>query len=258
MRQGDPWNPEQYNRFRTERTQPFHDLVAMISPQAAMSIADLGCGTGELTRQLHERFGARRTVGIDNSPNMLTKSAEHATAGLTFELGDLGSFARPNEFDLIFSNAAIQWAPDHPALLASLTRSLRADGQLAIQVPANDDHITHEAARIVARTSPFRESLSGWTRSPAVLSVERYAQLLYDLKYRAQSVRLIVYAHVLQDREAVVEWVKVTMLTDYQKRLPSELWVRFLDAFRSELFGAISDVKPFFYPFNRILFWARR
>ncbi len=254
----DPWNPAQYDRFQAERTQPFHDLLAMIAPQPGMSIADLGCGTGELTRQLHERLGARRTIGVDNSPNMLAKSAVHVTTGLTFELGDLSSFERPDEFDLIFSNAAIQWSPDHPALLARLTRSLRANGQLAIQVPANDDHITHEAARIVARRSPFAGKLNGWTRARAVLSVEEYSQILYDLRYREQSVRLIVYAHVLDDREAVVEWVKGTMLTDYQKRLPADMWPAFLEGYRDELFRAIPDTRPFFYPFKRILFWARR
>ena len=254
----DPWNPQQYDRFHAERTQPFHDLVAMIEPRPAMSIVDLGCGTGELTRQMHERLGARRTIGIDNSPNMLAKSAAHTTAGLTFELGDLNAFDRPGEFDLIFSNAAVQWVPDHPSLIARLTRSLRDDGQLAIQVPANDDHITHEAARTVARTSSFRDALKGWTRAPAVLSIERYSQLLHELMYRVQSVRLVVYAHVLDDRQAVVEWVKGTMLTDYQKRLPAQMWGEFLEAYRAELFGAIPDTKPFFYPFKRILFCARR
>jgi len=147
----DTWNPDQYNRFQTERTQPFRDLVAMIAPGERMSVIDLGCGTGELTRELHQRLGAATTLGIDYSANMLAKAHQFAGGGLSFREGDLSTFESHDSYDLIFSNAAIQWAPDHPALLARLARSLREGGQIAIQVPANDDHITHEAARIVAR-----------------------------------------------------------------------------------------------------------
>ncbi|MBC8107041.1 MAG: methyltransferase domain-containing protein [Anaerolineae bacterium] len=254
----DSWNPAQYERFQAERSQPFRDLQALVAPQDDMFVVDLGCGTGELTRELHQALRARRTVGLDNSANMLSRAIGNAVDGLSFQNGDLASFESPGEFDLIFSNAAIQWVPDHVALLARFTRSLRERGQLAIQVPANDDHITHEAARIVARRSPFSEALNGWTRDRAVLSVEAYSQILYLLRYAEQHVRLAVYPHVLENRDGVVEWVKGTMLTDYQKRLSAQLWPSFLDAYREELFRSLPDVRPFFYPFKRILFWARR
>lgn len=258
MSQSDAWNPSQYDRFSEQRAQPFFDLLAMVQTKAQMRVADLGCGTGELTRQLHDRLNAKQTIGIDNSNNMLARATAHATDRLRFERGDLSTFESRDTFDLIVSNAAIQWALDHPTLLARLARSLRTDGQLAIQVPANDDHITHEAARIVARRSPFREALNGWTRDRAVLGIEQYSQVLYDLKFADQHVRMVVYPHVLDDRQAVVEWVKGTMLTDYQKRLAPEMWERFLSAYRDELFKSMADVKPFFYPFKRILFWARK
>jgi trans-aconitate 2-methyltransferase len=258
MTQSDTWNPTQYERFREQRAQPFFDLLAMVQAKPEMTVVDLGCGTGELTRQLHDRLNAKQTIGIDKSENMLARASAHAIDGLRFERGDLSSLESRDAFDLIFSNAAIQWAPDHASLLARFARCLRLDGQLAIQVPANDDHVTHEAARAVARRSPFREALSGWTRDRAVLSVEQYSQILYDLKFADQHVRMVVYPHLLDDREAVVEWVKGTMLTDYQKRLPAELWEAFLVAYRAELFRSIADVKPFFYPFKRILFWTKK
>ena len=258
MTRSDTWNPAQYERFRDQRAQPFFDLLAMVQPTPQMSVVDLGCGTGELTRTLHERLQAMQTIGIDNSDNMLSRAQTHAMDGLRFERGDLSQFESRDGVDLIFSNAAIQWVPDHPNLLARFAHSLRGNGQIAIQVPANDDHITHEAARIVARRSPFQEALGGWTRDRAVLGVEQYSQILYDLKFREQQVKLVVYPHVLDDREAVVEWVKGTMLTDYQKRFPGELWETFLNDYRAELFRSIADVKPFFYPFKRILFHAKK
>ncbi|CAN5672969.1 trans-aconitate 2-methyltransferase [soil metagenome] len=254
----DAWNPAQYDRFRDQRAQPFFDLLALVRPQPDMNVVDLGCGTGELTRQMHETLRAKQTLGIDHSDNMLSRAAAINVSGLRFQKGDLAAFDSPGAFDLVFSNAAIQWAPDHANLLARLARCLRDGGQLAIQVPANDDHITHEAARAVARQSPFRETLRGWTRDRAVLNVEIYAQILYDLGFREQNARLVVYPHLLDDRNAVVEWVKGTMLTDYQKRLPGEIWMSFLDAYRDELFKFIPDIKPFFYPFKRILFWAQK
>lgn len=254
----DTWNPAQYDRFRAERSAPFFDLLGMVQPRAGMRVVDLGCGTGELTAELHRRLDASRTLGIDNSEKMLANAAAIAVANLTFERCDLATMEIDANVDLVFSNAAIQWAPDHLVLLKRLTKYFREGAQLAIQVPANDDHITHEAARIVARLSPFSDALKGWTRPTAVLAPEEYAALLYQLGFREQNVRLNVYAHVLDDRESVIEWVKGTLLTDYQRRLPAELWPAFLAAYRETLFGQIAEARPFFYPFKRILFWAKR
>src|SRR5262245_43458962 len=100
----DAWNPEQYNRFRAERSAPFFDLLALVRPIAGMRVIDLGCGTGELTRELHQRLGARETLGIDSSTAMLEKAAAHAGDGLSFARGDIGEFAPPASFDLVFSN----------------------------------------------------------------------------------------------------------------------------------------------------------
>src|SRR5215204_6369461 len=86
------WHPEQYGRFHGQRAQPFFDLLDLVEPQAEMRVVDLGCGTGELTRELHRRLSARETTGIDNSPAMLAKSAAFAADGLRFEQGDIGTF----------------------------------------------------------------------------------------------------------------------------------------------------------------------
>src|SRR5690348_13419818 len=139
------WNPEQYERFKAERSQPFWDLVALIDPAPNMRIADLGCGTGELTRALHEKLGARETVGIDNSASMLAKAP--AAPGLKFRQQSIEEFS-DGGFDLIFSNAALQWVADHERLFP---RIARLGNQLAVQMPANDDHPSHLAAAEVAR-----------------------------------------------------------------------------------------------------------
>ncbi len=257
-RPADAWNPDQYERFRDERSRPFHDLLALVEPVPGMRVVDLGCGTGELTKLLHERLGARETIGIDNSPAMLAKSAPFAGSGLRFELGEIGTFHEPGGYDLIFSNAALQWVPDNRAVIERLTESLAPGGELAVQVPANHDHPSHLAAAEIAMEEPFAEALGNVPRGTSVLAPEEYATLLDRLGYSEQHVRLQVYGHHLASREEVVEWVKGTLLTYYQRRLSLEMYETFLARYRERLMARLDPSRPYFYPFKRILFRGRR
>ena len=254
----DRWNPEQYERYRDERSQPFFDLLALVEARPLMRVVDLGCGTGELTRVLHERLKAAETLGLDSSAAMLAKSQSFAGDGLRFEQRDISEFAAAGEYDLIFTNAALHWLQDHEGLLGRLTAALRAGGQLAVQVPANNDHPAHVVAAGLARRSPFREAMQGYERHWPVLKPEAYAALLHRLGYSRQHVRLQVYGHVLAAREDVIEWVKGTLLTDYEKRMPADLFAEFMRQYRERLFEHLEDARPYFYPFKRMLFWARR
>jgi trans-aconitate 2-methyltransferase len=251
------WNPEQYGRFREERRRPFFDLLALVREAPDMCAVDLGCGTGELTRALHERLRARATLGIDSSETMLAKSAAYATAGLRFEARDLRQLEAVSRYDLVFSNAALHWVSGHEALFGRLTTALRPEGQLAVQMPANHDHPSHVVAAEVARREPFATALGGYVRTAPVLAPEEYAALLHRLGYRQQHVRLQVYAHSLAARDDVVEWVKGSLLTDYEKRLSEDLFRRFLDEYRDALLPRLEDGRPYFYPFKRLLIWGR-
>jgi trans-aconitate 2-methyltransferase len=253
----DAWDPGQYERFERERSAPFFDLLDLVKPCPGGRVVDLGCGTGALTRVLHERTGARSTVGIDSSRQMLQRSAEHAGGGLTFELGDIAEWAPSEPVDLIFSNAALHWVDDHDALLTRLTGALAPAGQLAVQVPANHDQPSHLVAERVAAEAPFRGALAGHVRRAPVLAPERYAQGLHRLGYAAQHVRLQVYLHVLPDADAVVEWVKGTLLTDYQRRLPEAMYEDFVARYRELLAAELSDERPFPFAFKRALLWGK-
>jgi len=259
----DAWNPQQYERFKDERSQPFYDLLALVQPAAGGCAVDLGCGTGELTAVVHRHLQVRQTTGIDHSANMLEKSQAIAAAGLRFERAEIGEFARrctqtPGAYDVVFSNAALHWLPQHEELLRGLTAGLRERGQIAVQVPANHDHPSHISAAEVAGGAPFRDALREPPRRKPVLDPEAYAVLLSRLGYREQHVRLQVYGHWLGSRDEVVEWVKGTLLTHYQRQLPAELFARFLERYRERLLPQLDDTRPYFYPFKRILFWARR
>jgi trans-aconitate 2-methyltransferase len=253
----DSWDPAQYEQFERERSAPFFDLLDLVEPCPGGRVVDLGCGTGELTRSLHERTGASTTLGVDSSPAMLERSASHAGEGLTFELGDIAEWAPSEPFDVVFSNAALHWADDHVELFARLTSALAPGGQLAVQVPANHDHPSHLVAERVAGEEPFRDALDGYIRRTPVLGPELYAELLHRLGYASQHVRLQVYLHVLPEPEAVVDWVKGTLLTDYRRRLPESAYDEFLARYRALLISELPDERPYPFAFKRILLRGR-
>ncbi len=281
----DTWDPMRYERFADERSAPFYDLLALVRPIPGGRAVDLGCGTGALTVELHRRVRAGETLGLDSSPAMLERARPLAGNGLRFEQGDIDTFAESGQggaaaglpgssgtaaglpgrsgpsaadrtWDLVFSNAALHWLPDHPALLAGLRRVLGAGGQLAVQVPANHDHPSHVLAAELAGEDPFRGVLGGYRRLSPVEPPERYADLLDRLGFAEQHVRLQVYGHHLAGREEVVEWVRGTLLTDYQRRMPAELFERFLASYRERLLPLLDERRPYFYPFKRLLLWG--
>lgn len=252
----DSWNPQQYHMFSKERNQPFYDLMNLIRAQKNMVIVDLGCGTGHLTKILHETHNANKTLGIDSSDAMLKESASIKNSKLDFQLMKIEDFSPQENFDLIFSNAALQWLPNHPQLLSNLAKHLTMHGQLAIQMPSNFDYPTHIIAKELGNRPPFKEALSGG-KLPAVLRPEEYSQILYKLGFKKQIVRLQVYPILLDSSEAVVDWVKGSLLTYYQSRLSPDAYEAFLNIYREKVVEALGIVRPFFMPFKRLLIWAQ-
>ena len=257
----DGWSPDQYERFRSERQQPFDDLLTLCHPVPGGRVVDLGCGTGDLTKILHEEMAAEQTVGIDSSPAMLARaqSAYADVAGLSFKQGDIATWLDEG-LDLVFANASLQWIDDHLNLLARMRTALAPDGQLAFQVPANYRHPSHLLAQAVANETPFIDALDGDVpedRGRFVLSPELYADLLYELGAKDQVVRMEVYGHELESTSEVVEWVMGTLLTPYRTRLSPELFDAFVERYRERLIEELGEREPYFYGFRRILCWAR-
>jgi trans-aconitate 2-methyltransferase len=244
------WDPTQYERFKDERAQPFHDLVSLIEPRPRMRIVDLGCGTGELTRALHEQLAAEETIGVDSSETMLVKSKPFRSDVLRFERGEIEGFVADRPFDLVFSNAALHWIADHESLFARLTALLAPHGQLAVQMPSNHDHPSH---RIAAELAP---SFGLEPRAVNVLTPEHYASLLHRLGFARQHVRLQVYGHLLPSTRDVVEWTKGTTLTPYRESLSPERYEEFLAQYTARVVEALGDERPYFYAFKRVLIWA--
>jgi trans-aconitate 2-methyltransferase len=257
------WNPTQYHRFADERSQPFVDLIGLVQLDHPLRrAADLGCGSGELTALAAERLALADTLGVDNSPAMLAAAAAHDRPGLRFEHGDIARWTSNADHDLVLANASLQWVPDHPAVLARWRAALAPGGQLAVQVPSNAHQPSHVVAREVAQLPRFVDAFgpAGPPPDPVehnVLAPEDYARLLYELGFVEQHVRLQVYPHLLGESRDVVEWVRGTTLTRFQKVLPADMFAEFLAEYETRLLARIGVHSPYFFPFRRVLLWAR-
>ena len=203
------WDPKQYEKFEAERNQPFFDLLHLIHPMHQPKIVDLGCGNGMLTKILHERFQASVTLGIDTSKEMLEKAQSIQTPNLIFKEQDIQTLKSTEPFNLIISNASLQWIPNHPLLLKHLTKLLASGGQMAIQMPANQNYPTHTIAAELAAEEPFKQSFKQKSKQiHYLLSMEEYAQLFEQLGFESQAIRLQLYAHFLESTASVIDWVE--------------------------------------------------
>ncbi len=265
-----PWNPDQYLKFQNERFAPFDDLMKLIDCREALTVIDLGCGTGELTRRLADALPGSTVTGIDSSAEMLKRAEAQARPGLRFEQAAIEDVE--GQYDLVFSHAALQWVDDHERLLPRLFSLLRPGGQIAVQsrpgvgsvftvgqiavqMPSNHGHYSHLALAETVREEPFASAVGGWTRHSPVLPITDYARLLFASSGRNLIVFEKVYPHVLENAHAIVDWMSGTALVPYFERLPEPLHEPFKARFREKLRARWPE-SPVFYGFQRILFSA--
>ena len=249
------WDPALYNKFSAEREQPFWDLVGLIEPVDAPRVVDLGCGDGRLTEALHNRLAARDTVGVDTSSTMLDAAQSRARADLTFKSGNLADW-QEGPVDIVLANASLHWVPDHADVIRRWRDALAEGGQLAVQMPANADHPSHRVSSELAREW-WGEDAPSDPVAEHVLAPETYAELLAQLGFERQHVRLQVYLHRLATTADVVEWVKGTSLTRFKSWADPDEYERFVEEYRSRLLDVLGRASPYFYPFKRILLWGR-
>jgi trans-aconitate 2-methyltransferase len=199
---------------------------------------------------------------------MLEKSAAFAAPGLTFVQGDIGAVGSASApigdgrasgpFDVVLSNAALHWVPDHPGLFARLVSLLGPGGQLAVQMPAMFEQPSHTIARALGEESPYREALAGYRLPAGLLPLTEYVRLLHGLGLRDVRARIVAYPHLLPSREAVIEWVKGTLLAAYRARLASDLYASLVSAYGTRLAQALPDERPFLFPFMRMFLGGTR
>lgn len=250
-----PWDPDQYLKFKEQRFAPFEDLCALVKRREGLSVIDLGCGTGELTRRLADSLTASAVVGIDNSEKMLEQAAAFTKDGLTFLPGTVEKVT--GSWDLVISNAVMQWIDDHERLIPHLVGLVKPGGQLLVQVPSNGRNPSHTSIHDTASEEPFRSALGGWVRISPVLEIDAYAYLLHKAGIRDIIAFEKVYCHLLPDSDAVAEWTKGTQLIPYLERLTPELQEQFLERYRSRL-RTYWPAGPVFFTFRRTFFGGTR
>jgi trans-aconitate 2-methyltransferase len=185
---------------------------------------------------------------------MLERTEEFARPGLQFKRGDLAELE--GKWDLVFSNAALHWSTNHGELIPHLFDCLNPGGQLAVQVPSNHNSTVHRTIIEVAKMEPFVSVLKGWYREAPVLPIEVYAELLFQEEAQDILVFEKVYPHVMENVDAVVDWISGTALIPYFDRLGQHK-DNFVVTLRQSL-GAVMPGSPVFHPFRRTFFSARK
>jgi trans-aconitate 2-methyltransferase len=226
------WNPALYSRFEDERTRPAAELLARVPLAAPQHVVDLGCGPGNSTELLVERFPAARIVGIDNSPAMLD-AARQRLAQVSFELGDIADWSPAQPADLAYANAALQWVPDHERLLPRLLSALAPGGVLAVQIPDNLDEPSHRLMRETAAALLGTPADDADRHRARILPAQRY----YDLLTTQAEVDLwrTTYHHRMDDAAAIVQWLRATGLKPYLDPLAPEPQAQFLAEYQRRI-----------------------
>jgi len=249
------WNPQTYHRFTSERFAPFEDLIALVRVPPNARAIDLGCGTGELTARLHERLVEGDVLGVDASAEMLARATELTRPGLRFARSTIE--AVDARFDLIFSNAALQWVDRHTLLFPKLFAMLEPHGQLVVQMPAQRRPAAYAAIVETARSEPHRSALHGFEAPWPVLSIEEYAEIL--VAQGAEDVTAFdkVYLHSLPDADALADWQSGTALLPYKERLQPDDYAAFEADLRVRLRRSWPQ-RPVTLAFRRSIIAARK
>lgn len=247
------WNPEQYLKFKSEREKPFTDLIAPYAGQKFSRILDVGCGTGNLTEKLWDVFQAESVTGVDASAEMLARATANGATKTQYVSSRFEDFRASERFDLIFSNAAIQWMPDQPAVFRHLHSLLSPGGVLLIQMPNNGQEASHRLVRECLRHEPAVK----WDEGPGVRELTFYAKTLFELGFGDIDVREKIYLHPMPSARSIAEWTRGTFLLDVERQLAPEHFARFLRDYEERL-TAHYGTGPCLFLFRRFLLGARR
>jgi len=217
------WDPAQYLKYSGERLRPALDLLARIDVEAPRTVIDLGCGAGNVTRMLADRWPGAPVIGFDSSASMLAQARASTPAGgpIEFREAELAAWAaspEPRSTDVMFSNAALHWLDDHASLFPRLLEAVAPGGVLAVQMPSNFQSPSHVELRATAENARWRTRVQSLVRADPVAPIAQYFDWVAPL---AETVDAWTteYLHVLPPAEGgehpVVAWTKGSALTPF-------------------------------------------
>jgi trans-aconitate 2-methyltransferase len=251
------WNPVTYLEFADERSRPFADLLSRVAAAEPKVVVDLGCGPGQLTASLADRWPHAQIVGLDSSPEMIMQAARLASPQLRFQLQDLRDWRPETGVDVIISNATLHWIPEHRDLLPALLNSLAPDGWLAFQVPGNFDQPSHRLLRQLSADPRYAPLLTdvAW---PAAADAGTYLDDLVSLGCSVDAWET-TYLHILSGPDPVFRWISSTGARPVLQALPEDRREQFASEYQ-ELLNDAYPTRPYgtVLPFRRIFVVARR
>ncbi|HVV22024.1 MAG TPA: trans-aconitate 2-methyltransferase [Pseudonocardiaceae bacterium] len=230
------WDPTTYLTFADHRGRPFRDLVARIAAEQPRRVVDLGCGPGNQTLTLADRWPGAVIEGIDSSPEMVSAARE---AGVDAHVGDVNAWTPKPDTDVVLTNAVLQWVPDHRALLRKWAGELPSGAWLAMQVPGNFGAPSHALIREQANSPTWRASLSTMVlrEEDVVATPLEYANLLMDAGCQVDAWET-TYMQLLTGEDPVLEWVVGTALRPIKAALSPDDWTAFVDELAPKLRAA--------------------
>ena len=251
------WNPDVYLAFADQRARPFFDLLSRVSAEKPRRVVDLGCGPGNLTVSLAERWPGAVVEALDSSPEMVESARER---GVDAHVGDVRTWTPRPDTDVVLSNATLHWVPEHADLLVRWAGQLAADSWIAMQVPGNFDAPSHAAVRQLASLEPWVKSLHDmpFRIGKVVDTAAGYADLLTDAGCTVDAWET-TYIHELTGEHPVLEWLTGTALRPVTSRLTDDEWRRF----REQLIPLLDQAYPSrpdgttLFPFRRVFVVAQ-
>jgi trans-aconitate 2-methyltransferase len=250
------WDPDVYLAFADHRSRPFYDMLSRVGAQRARRVVDLGCGAGNLTKYLEKRWPGSVIEALDTSPEMVAAARER---GIDATVGDVRDWAPKPDTDVVVSNAALHWVPEHADLLLRWAGQLVPGAWIAVQIPGNFETPSHAAVRAVARREHYAKALKDipFRVGAVVQPPVNYANLLLDAGCRVDAWET-TYLHQLTGEHPVLDWITGTALVPVREQLDDAQW----EEFRQELIPLLDDAYPpradgtTIFPFRRVFIVA--
>ena len=247
------WNPDLYLKFKNERTQPSIDLISKINISfRPKSILDIGCGPGNSSQALLQRWPGAKLTGIDSSPNMIDKAKKSYPDNIWI-VADASKYTSDTKYDIVFSNATIQWIPNHENLFKNFLNLTNDGGVLAVSVPRFDEMPISKILNKVAGNEKWKTATKGCAETFTRYDYQFYYNLISP-DYQTVEMWQTDYIHVLESQPAIIEWISSTGMKPYLDRLNEKEKTQFEDEVLSEIkhYYPVQNNGKVLFPFKRL------